>query len=281
MKKALLILLIMIAPAFAEDQKDDQRNVYDFFRQRDQNSDSAIVDEQTTADIKRHMANLLYPVDMTSFARPEKDVKFREQLMVLQKQMGAPATGDLTLDQFIRLRKAARDIDDRPIGTSLKLVGRTNNGELVWAEGTGTTDDIGNPLAHPINITRIWCLRSSGTCELSTAEFSPEDSQLYFANPFDYTITAWEPTRVTATSEHPCGTALLSIDIPTKSVRISSVPHSDLSFCSKEGPTTWRLADDGFPIIWKLHQDKVNKARALVYEPERKLVPPVVDASTK
>jgi hypothetical protein len=76
-------------------------------------------------------------------------------------------------------------------------------------------------------------------------------------------------------SKHPCGSALLSIDIQTKSVVISSVPHSDLSFCSKEGPTTWRLSDDGFPIIWKLHQEKVNKAGALVYEPQRRLVPPI------
>ena len=278
MKKALLIFFITISPAFA----DDQKNVYDVFRQWNQNTDSTIVDEQTTANIKRHMANLLYPVDMASFARPDKDTKFREQVIALQKQMDAPATGTLTLDQFGRLAEAARDIDDRPVGTSLgKIVERSKDGELVWAVGTGAADDIGNPLAHPVNITRIWCLRASGTCQLSTAEFSPEDSQLYFATPFDYSITTWGPARVTATSEHPCGTALLSIDIQTKSVVISSVPHSDLSFCSKEGPTTWRLADKGFPIVWKLHQDKVNKARALVFEAQRRLVPPVVDASTK
>jgi hypothetical protein len=73
----------------------------------------------------------------------------------------------------------------------------------------------------------------------------------------------------------------LSIDIQTKSATISSVPHSDLPFCSKAGPSTWRLADEGFPIIWKIHQGKVNNARALVYEPEKKLVPPIVDADTK
>ena len=66
------------------------------------------------------MANLLYPVDMSSFARPETDMKFREQIIALQKQMGAPATGNLTLDEFGRLAEAARDIDDRPIGTTGK-----------------------------------------------------------------------------------------------------------------------------------------------------------------
>ena len=58
-----------------------------FFRQLP-NSDSAIADEQTTALIKRHMANLLYPVDMGSFARPETDTKFREQIIALQKADG-------------------------------------------------------------------------------------------------------------------------------------------------------------------------------------------------
>jgi len=114
MKKALLIFLFTISPAFADDQ-----NVYDFFRQLP-NSDSAIVDEQTTALIKRHMANLLYPVDMSSLARPETDAKFREQVIAAQKQMGVPATGRLTRDEFGRLAEAARDMDDHPIGTTMK-----------------------------------------------------------------------------------------------------------------------------------------------------------------
>src|SRR6516162_7456771 len=105
MKKALLFFLFTISPAFADDQ-----NIYDFFRQLP-NSDRAIVEEQTTALIKRHMANLLYPVDMSSLARPETDAKFREQVMALQKQMGVPATGILTQDEFGRLAQAARDMD--------------------------------------------------------------------------------------------------------------------------------------------------------------------------
>jgi hypothetical protein len=235
MKKALFILFIMLTPA----RGDDQRNVYDVFRQWEQTTDATVVDEKTTALIKRHMANLLYPVDMASFARPERDVKFRDQIIALQKQMGVPTTGVLTFDQYDRLSEAARDIDDRPVGAYPgKIVDRSKDGDLVWAVGMGGTDDVANPLAHPINISRIYCLRSTGTCELSTAEFSPKDSQLYFAAPFDYTITTWAPTRVTATSEHPCGTALMSIDIQAMSVVISSVPHSDLPFCSKEGPST-------------------------------------------
>ena len=147
MKKAFLIFLFTTSPAFADDQ-----SVYDFFRQLP-NSDSAIVDQQTTALIKRHMANLLYPVDMGSFARPEMDAKFREQIIALQKQMGVPATGTLTLDEFGRLAEAARDIDDRPIGTTMKKT-VVKNGDSVSATGTGGTNDAANPLGPPINISR-------------------------------------------------------------------------------------------------------------------------------
>ena len=164
---SFLILIVVSTGAFAED-KNNQANVYDEFRQWMKPLPDATVDEEVTARIKRHMANLLYPVDMASFVRPEQDVKFREQIIALQKQMGAPPTGTLTSDQFDRLAEAARDIDDRPIGTYPgKLVERFKNGELVWAVGTGTTDDQANPLAHPINISRIWCLRSSGTSVVS------------------------------------------------------------------------------------------------------------------
>ena len=274
MKKALLIFLFTVPPAFADDQ-----NVYDFFRQLP-NSDSAIVDQQTTALIKRHMANLLYPVDMGSFARPETDAKFREQIIALQKQMAAPATGILTLNEFDRLAEAARDIDDRAIGTTMKKT-VVKDGDSVSATGTGGTDDIADPLAPPINISRIRCQRISGTCELNIAAFNPQDAHLYFYIPWDYRITTWEPTRVTATNEMPCATSSLTIDIKTESVMISSVPHSDLSSCAKEGPTTWRLLNDGFSVSWKLNQDKVNKARALVYEAKRNLVPPSIDAPAK
>jgi hypothetical protein len=274
MKKALLIFLFTISPAFADDQ-----NVYDFFRQLP-NSDSAIVDEQTTALIKRHMANLLYPIDMSTLARPETDAKFREQVIAAQKQMGLPATGTLTLDEFGRLAEAARDIDDHPIGTTMKKT-VVKDGDFVSATGTGGTDDIANSLAPPINISRIFCQRISGTCELNIAAFNPEDAHLYFYIPWHYSITTWEPARVTATNEMPCATASMILDIQTESVTISSVPHSDLPFCANQGPTTWRLLDDGFSVSWKLHQDKVNKARALVYEANKNLVPPGIEASAK
>ena len=63
----------------------------------------------------------------------------------------------------------------------------------------------------------------------------------------------------------------MSIEIETQSVTIST----DKSRCGgPKGtfPSFWRLVDDGTSVVWKIHQDKVNKARQLVYEPARRLV---------
>ena len=82
MKKAFLILLFTISPAFADNQ-----NIYDFFRQLP-NSDSAIVDEQTTAVIKRHMANLLYPVDMVHSLDRKRTPNFTNRLSLCKSRWG-------------------------------------------------------------------------------------------------------------------------------------------------------------------------------------------------
>ena len=108
------------------------------------------------------------------------------------------------------------------------------------------------------------------------SEFIPENPALYLPTTEYYSITTWEPTRVTAKQEHGCSTSLMSIEIETQSVTIST----DKSRCGgPKGsfPSFWRLVDDGNSVVWKIHQDKVNKARQLVYEPARRLVAPVAD----
>jgi hypothetical protein len=276
MKRYTVILSMLIALAGVSlSYAGEQRNVYDVFRQFEQAGDSAAIDKQVTALIKRHMANLLYPVDMGSFERPEKDEKFLGLIKILQKQMGVPTTGTLTFDEFNRLEGAASDLDSRFIGAELnKNFYRSSDGEFVSASGVGAKTDKTDPLALPINITRIVCQRRVGTCELNTAEFSPEESQLHFPTPFEYSITTWEPARITALLENPCATEVMSIDIKTEAVGISSVPHGDLPFCAKQGPTNWTLLDDAFPVLFKIHQDKLNAARSLAYEPRQEILIP-------
>src|SRR5207248_159076 len=75
-------------------------------------SPGVTLEEDVTSRIKRYMANLLYPVDMTSFVRPEKDAKLRELIVALQKQMGEATTGVLRFGQFSKLQDAAHSIDE-------------------------------------------------------------------------------------------------------------------------------------------------------------------------
>jgi hypothetical protein len=225
MKRALLIFLMAFStPASADDK--DEKNIYDVFRQWLKPTADASIDEQVTASIKRYMANLLYLVDMSSFAGPHKDAKFRDLIMVLQKQMGNATTGILTSDQFDRLVEASRDIDNRVIGlVTAKVVFRSDDGNSVSAIGTGAMDDI----ANPINITRIFCLRPDGTCEMSVAEFDPKKSMLYFGSPIVYEVKTWMPDRVTAIREHPCGTALMTINVTAEAATIVSTPDTKLA----------------------------------------------------
>jgi hypothetical protein len=106
---------------------------------------------------------------------------------------------------------------------------------------------------------------------MSGAELDMEHGMLISLQPpVIYEIKTWGLNRVTAIREHPCGTATLTVDVETKDVTIASIPHADLPFCSKEPASIWRLVD-GFPVAWNIYREKYNKARALVYEPARKL----------
>ena len=74
MRKYILVILLLVSTAAFAEEMNRQSNVYDDFKQFSQ-SQNATADEETTAQIKRYMANLLYPVDMSSFDRPDKDTK--------------------------------------------------------------------------------------------------------------------------------------------------------------------------------------------------------------
>jgi hypothetical protein len=111
MKALLRICLILFSTVVWADEKQDQKNIYDDFRQSLKPTGENSVDAQVTAIIKRHMANLLYPVNLSSFSAPDNDKQFSDLIKQLQKQMGVPDTGILTSDQFSRLAEASRDID--------------------------------------------------------------------------------------------------------------------------------------------------------------------------
>ncbi|HXE13026.1 MAG TPA: hypothetical protein VN633_12950 [Bryobacteraceae bacterium] len=266
MIKFVLVFLLAFSGIAWADETEDKRDVYDVLGEILKPSAGTTLEEDVTSRIKRYMAALLYPVELSSFVRPEKDPKFRQLVVALQNQMEEKATGILTYGQFNRLHDAAHSIDEREVtlGPGI-LVYRSDDGNVVGARGTGAMND----LANPINITRLLCDKSEGACEVSGAEFDLKSGMLISQPPAIYEIKTWGRSRVTAIREHPCGTASLTVDVETKDVTIASVPHADLPFCSKEPANIWKLVD-GFPVAWNIYREKYNKARALVYEPARK-----------
>ena len=144
MKKAFLIFLFTTSPAFADDQ-----NVYNFFG----NCRTLIAQSRTNK--RPLLSSVTWLICSTQWIwvhslDRKRTRNFASRLSRCKKQMGVPATGTLTLDEFRRLAEAARDIDDRPIGTTMKK-SVVKDGDSVSATGTGGTNDVANPLGPPIN----------------------------------------------------------------------------------------------------------------------------------
>jgi hypothetical protein len=126
-------------------------------------------------------------------------------------------------------------------------------------------------LGYPLNSIRIVCVKADSTCDMIDAGFDPKMHSLTLGDT-PYEIKTWTPSRVTAIREHPCGTASMTIDVKAQAVTVATVPHADLVGCMEDRPTIWTLVD-GMPVARKLNQDRIKRARALVYEPARKLIP--------
>jgi hypothetical protein len=269
MKKYVLMFLMAFSAAAWADDKPDQRNVYDVYREFLKPSAYASVDQQVTILIKRHMGNLLYPVDMSSFVGPEQDGKFRDLIMALQKQMGAPVTGVLTFDQFSLLEEAARDIDERPVMVPNKKNVFVDSASI---SASGTMDGF----RHSLNMARIFCWKPSNTCEVTIASLSLNEigPSLFLDVTDTYEIKTWTLDRVVTMEERPCATITMTVNLKTETVNIVWTPRTPGCFGS--GPNIETLVEtlvDGSDVAWKLHQERMSKARALVYEPAKKLMP--------
>lgn len=281
MTKFILIALTVFSTVVFADEMNSQSNVYDDFRQGSP-TPNATAEEKVTAQIKRDMASLLYPVDMSSLNGPDKDAKFRDLIIVLQQQMGVPPTGVLTTEQFLRLAEASRDVGSNFIGLEPdKHVLIDQDG--ASASGTGVTDappcfggGAGCDIGQPINFVRIFCFRARGICERWVASFDVKERFLFLDSGTEYQVDTWTSSQVTATEHTPCATFLMTIDVQDEQVAIMTVPQPDLSTCKgfrpPGGPSTWKLVD-GLPIAQKLNRDRMNAARALVYPPARRLLP--------
>ena len=138
------------------------------------------------------------------------------------------------------------------------------------ASGTLAGDDV----THKINHTRISRSRAEGICNVHSASFDPNTSFLWLNfGPAPNKVRSWTANSVTAVNVNACGTDTMTIDIAAMTVTIASAGS-----CMSKTPNAYTLIDGG-PVATKLHQDKVNKARALVYEPAQKLLPAANDTS--
>ena len=142
------------------------------------------------------------------------------------------------------------------------------NGGSAGAIGTMTTD------RFPINTARIQCSKFFNKCELVNAFLDQNNKYLDVFDYQEYEIKTYSPERVTAIGEFPCATSTMSLDVKGQTATIVTVEHGKPPSCIdlRETPIIRRLVD-GLQVAQKLNEDRVNKARALVYEPAKTLLP--------
>jgi hypothetical protein len=102
--------------------------------------------------------------------------KFHDLIAVLQQQMGDPPTGDLTIGQLSRLTEASHNIDGDLIALPLAMVSSIDV-NTVFAQGTGSWDNIDRSIDRPINIVQIalrrkGCVRNTPLGSILMVEFS-------------------------------------------------------------------------------------------------------------
>ena len=171
------------------------------------------------------------------------------------------------MDQFGQLEKASRNIDRDFTGLPLGIqVFMSEDGSWAGADGARAMDGI----ADQISLVRIFCSRARGTCELNATTFNLETSFLFLDHGTEYQINTWTPSRVTATTDAPCSTSMMTMDVKGKQVTAVTEPKPNCTGFTQAKP--WQLVD-GFSAAWKLNQDRMNQARALAYPPAKRLMP--------
>ena len=192
----------------------------------------ADADLHKTLRIKLAMAQLLWPVDLGVLKHPNEDPKFRDQLKALQSQMGVPATGALTVGQERILMSAADALlEHRVSGGSKKMVVVTKDKRFVSVRGSWSMED----MAFPINTTTVNCWLPNRMCIVSTAnlDFDASGARLLGVTSDEYTIKSFSEGKLTAESQHPCGTATLAIDTSAETAKIVGVPDLVSDACEK------------------------------------------------
>ena len=263
MKRAVLFLMIFVSSAVWGENQEGQQNVYDYYRGWMNPAAGSTVEEQVTVRIKRYMAHLLYPVDMSSFVGPDKDAKFRDLIITLQKQMGVQPTDFLTNAQFDRLATAAKDID----GSGIELMPLKKNvpveKDIAGAEGTLA----GEKIVSPFNAMRLFCSRQTGTCDQAIIYLNLQLT-LWPPTTTVYVIKTWTADTVIALTHPLCGgVETLTLYVPTNTLTIMSAGS-----CADKSLATYTLID-GYEFSQTFFRDKALRARGLVYEPARKFLP--------
>lgn len=288
MKSIFVVISVVVsAMSWASDGKDEL-DIYTFqqehFRSSAVASSGLSSDAQTTARIKRYMAGLLYPVDLSVLTNPDKDLRFQNEIRLLQKQMGVPSTGVLTVRQYDRLVRAATMHTELPVFPTGFYVDQyeTGRNSNVSAKGAWSVDPTDRMASYnPINTGHVDCDKAEKLCTVVTADVLlpyelvaiPVYTLQVHTEIFE--VESWRPERITAVQELSCSKTTMTIDIKGKAVKQVTVPRYERESCNANRtvkPSFVTLLD-GSKAFEEVFARRRKEVQDLVYTPARMYMP--------
>lgn len=185
--------------------------------------------------IRRALAILYYPVDLSSSIDPREDRALREQVSAFQRTLNHEPDGTLSFGEFNRLLELETIGTATPIGF---LWRRAPHVEADWAGAAGTWVIRGDQIAYPLNFAQIDCWRAAGHCEATEVHVDASDlsgvageSGRYLAGARTtiYSIASWAAGKVEARSEPPAGECRFATLILDQSSGVVSEVSQDRS----------------------------------------------------
>jgi hypothetical protein len=221
----------------------------------------------TTALIKKHLAMLMYPVDLGSLKPPREDPRFQDQIRAFQGRLGVPVTGMLTWAQFGQLQQAAAILGERRVLPTADLLVRREKaaaGEQVQAEGSWLG---GNPGPLP---TRITCRQADALCLESGAQLAmpsaTEPDYRLALTARSYRVTGWGEDEIQAEADTPCRRLRLTLNTRSGQATLDQTPQVG-GACVDESakPSSLRLGSGG-EAAQRLYGERRAAALRLAHE---------------
>lgn len=197
-------------------------------------------------------------------ARAMPDAEFGEAVAAYQRQIGAAPTGRLTLGEGERLLRMPNLLTETRISAGPRSVTFADD----QASATGTWIGQERAYEHPVNQSRITCIRREARCyEASSRVGLAEDEAtgVLLTGFAIYRLREWSRDGLRAEADWPCATGTLVIRPAPGDVTLTRNPkRTPDCAAAADVPDGTLLLGDGFDSTWQYYQQRRAEALGAV-----------------